>query len=80
MTEPARQAKIAHALQRTSAEIESLRDGLRDWVVVADNLAKRVGQLEQLAKEFESGRYLPKETDATSPPDVPAVAGEAAPP
>lgn len=69
MTEVERQRRIAAALYGCSSLLAQICD-------LHLEMTKRIEQLESLAKQFEAGRYLPKETHATGPDDPAPEPGE----
>lgn len=54
MTEAERQRKIAAALVGVAGLLDAIQ-------MVTAEAGERIKQLERLAKEFEQGRYLPKD-------------------
>jgi len=69
MTEHDRQKKIARALVKISQLSLSLAE-------IGSEFSKATMQLERLAGEFEAGRYLSKETNATESSDPAPDPGE----
>jgi hypothetical protein len=64
MSEQERQQKIAAALKATGQRLRSVIDAIQSLQADLPELDRRLLQIENLGRQFEAGRYLPRETDA----------------